>query len=212
MRVVKFKRGQIWWYRSVGSNDGDTYNQGKPRPVIIMSNDLANTHSNCLLAIPVTTQIKKDMPTHTEFKMNGNDCTALAENLMSVNTYKLTEYIGSVDDELLEKLQNNLMIALGLNVVSLNTLSEYPQEIDVETNSSYCLTNLECDKSTEDIVKVKPGRRSKFNSLESKIKYVQDYDNYGVDYVINKYNETSKSAVNNKIYRFKKTIEKESNQ
>lgn len=212
MRVVKFKRGQIWWYRSGGSNDGDTYNQGKSRPVILISNDLANTHSNCLLAIPVTTQIKKDMPTHTEFRMNGNNCTALAENLMSVNAYKLTEYIGSVDDELLEKLQNNLMVALGLNTVSFDSVSNYFEETDIQETENYTECDLTHDTELEEVNSKSRRKHSLFNSIEAKMKYIQDYETHGIDYVIKQYNEISKSAVNNKIYRFRKAIEKENNQ
>lgn len=210
MRIVRFKRGQIWWYKNGGAPDGDTYIQGKTRPVIIISNDLANMHSNCLLAIPVTTQIKKDMPTHTQFRMNGNNCTALAENLMSVNTSKLVEYIGAVDKELLEKLEENLLVALGLN----------DDEIIEDTMDNEVITDEFIDKTLEVIkpiieiesVKSKPrGKASLYNSLESKIKYVTDYDLHGIDYMIKEYNEVSKAAVTNKIYRFKKVIEKEAN-
>ena len=210
MRIVRFKRGQIWWYKNGGTPDGDTYIQGKTRPVIIISNDLANMHSNCLLAIPVTTQIKKDMPTHTQFRMNGNNCTALAENLMSVNTSKLVEYIGAVDKELLEKLEENLLVALGLN----------DDEIIEDTMDNEVITDEFIDKTLEVIkpiieiepVKSKPrGKASLYNSLESKIKYVTDYDLHGIDYMIKEYNEVSKAAVTNKIYRFKKVIEKEAN-
>ena len=210
MRIVRFKRGQIWWYKNGGTPDGDTYIQGKTRPVIIISNDLANMHSNCLLAIPVTTQIKKDMPTHTQFRMNGNNCTALAENLMSVNTPKLVEYIGAVDKELLEKLEENLLVALGLN----------DDEIIEDTMDNEVITDEFIDKTLEVIkpiiemepVKPKPrGKASLYNSLESKIKYVTDYDLHGIDYMVKEYNEVSKAAVTNKIYRFKKVIEKEAN-
>ena len=41
MKVQKYKRGQIWWYRTGIKFDGNTYNESKPRPVILMSNDIA---------------------------------------------------------------------------------------------------------------------------------------------------------------------------
>lgn len=209
MRIVRFKRGQIWWYKNGGTPDGDTYIQGKTRPVIIISNDLANMHSNCLLAIPVTTQIKKDMPTHTQFRMNGNNCTALSENLMSVNTSKLVEYIGAVDNELLSKLEENLLVALGINT---EEIIEDNDENCEEITEEFIDKTLEIIKPIIEPVKPKPrGKASLYSSLESKIKYVTDYNLHGIDYMVKEYNEVSKAAVTNKIYRFKKVIEKEAN-
>lgn len=117
MRMQKYKRGQIWWYNMNAVWDGGTYNQGKNRPVIIVSNELANANSNCLLAIPCTSQDKKEMPTHTTFEINDITNTAMAECLMSVATDKLGAYIGTVDAELMEKLEGNMLIALGLKDV-----------------------------------------------------------------------------------------------
>lgn len=116
MKMQKYKRGQIWWY-NMNAGDGGTYNQGKNRPVIIVSNELANANSNCLIAIPCTSQDKKDMPTHTVFDINDITNTAMAECLMSVATDKLGAYIGTVDSELMEKLEGNMLIALGLKDV-----------------------------------------------------------------------------------------------
>ena len=119
MKVVRFRRGQIWFYKDNSSYNGSI--QGKSRPVIIVSNDLANRYSTCLLAIPITTAEKKDMPTHTYFDLNGNRCTALAENLLSINSANLTNYEGTLDDELMAKIDNNLRIALGLSEQSIIT-------------------------------------------------------------------------------------------
>ena len=88
MKIQKYKRGQIWWYHNNAVWDGGTYNQGKSRPVIIVSNEMANANSNVLIAIPCTSQTKKEMPTHTVFELNEITNTAMAECLMSVATDK----------------------------------------------------------------------------------------------------------------------------
>lgn len=117
MKMQRYKRGQIWWYNMNSVFEGTTYNQGKNRPVIIVSNELANANSNTLIAIPCTSQDKKDMPTHTTFEMNDITNTAMAESLMSVSVDKLGAYIGTVDEELMEKLEGNMLVALGLKEV-----------------------------------------------------------------------------------------------
>lgn len=114
MKMQRYKRGQIWWYNMNSVFDGSTYNQGKSRPVIIVSNELANANSNTLIAIPCTSQDKKDMPTHTTFEINDITNTAMSECLMSVSIDKLGAYIGTVDEELMEKLEGNMLVALGL--------------------------------------------------------------------------------------------------
>ena len=117
MKIQKYKRGQIWWYNMNSVWEGSTYNQGKSRPVIIVSNEFANANSNTLLVIPCTSQDKKDMPTHTIFEMNDITNTAMAESLMSVSIDKLGAYIGTADDELMKKLEGNMLVALGLKEV-----------------------------------------------------------------------------------------------
>lgn len=190
MKVVRFRRGQIWFYKDNNSYNGSI--QGKSRPVIIVSNDLANRYSTCLLAIPITTAEKKDMPTHTYFDLNGNRCTALAENLLSINSANLTNYEGTLDDELMIKIDNNLRIALGL--LEQSTISDTTNEFtDVD------LTTI-TDKSEV--------KRCKYKSLTEKQAFIDDYINFGIDYVKEKYNEVSDSAVYNKIYRFKRKLEK----
>ena len=114
MKTQKYKRGQIWWYNNNNVWDGGTYNQGKSRPVIIVSNEMANANSNTLIAVPCTTQDKKAMPTHIEFDNNGLKNTAMAECLMSVAIEKLGAYITTIDEELMEKLEGCILVALGM--------------------------------------------------------------------------------------------------
>ena len=114
MKVQKFKRGQVWWYNMNAVWDGSTYNQGKNRPVIIISNDLAAANSSSLICVPCTTQEKKFLPTHINFEMNGLNNTAMAESILSVNIDKFGAYIGTLDDELMEKLEGSILVALGM--------------------------------------------------------------------------------------------------
>ena len=220
MKVQKFKRGQIWWCKLPSSFDGCI--QGKTRPVIIMSNDLANKHSNCLLAIPVTTQIKKDMPTHTVFELNNVMNTALAENLMSVNTNKLCDYIGSVDDELLAKLEDNIIIALGLNKYQTSNIQLAQSQLDPFTNydckyssiqtepeiSDTIIDDITPTETSEPLIHYKRASKLKYNTDELKKDFIDNYKKHDLDWMVAYYDEVSKSAVTNKYYRFTQYFKK----
>ena len=198
MKVQKFKRGQIWWYKT-----GDNYNgsiQGKTRPVVIMSNELANENSNCLLAIPCTTAEKKNMPTHTSFMLDGTLSTALAENMMSVNKDKLTNYVGTVDDELLKKLEINISIALGLMEIptkTSNIIRDTASEIKVNTIPIKTETSL----STEP--KINNKNRTKMTESDKR-RFLIDYDNHDSKYMIKKYELKNLKALQQKVYMIRK--------
>lgn len=114
MKVNKFQRGQIWWFENSYSFDGSV--QGGTRPAIIVSNNKANEYSKNLVVVPCTTSVKRlDMKTHIKFDMNGVTNIALCENIMSANIQKLTNYIGFCDDDLLNKIECGVKIALGLS-------------------------------------------------------------------------------------------------
>lgn len=198
MKVIKFKRGQIWWYRNNDSYDGSI--QGGTRPVIIVSNDFANKYSNTLLGIPCTTQVKKNMPTHTVFDLNDTKNTALAENLMSLNRDKLVEYLGTLDEELMDKIEYNMKVALALNIANM-TLPKEDKAILAEE-----ITKIETDNDVE--LTIQPDLKSnrKKWTLDEKIRYVNDYENHDLQYMVTKYNEVSEKAVTNKLYRFRKEI------
>lgn len=199
MKVQKFKRGQIWWYKT-----GDNYNgsiQGKTRPVVIMSNELANENSNCLLAIPCTTAEKKNMPTHTSFMLDGTLSTTLAENMMSVNKDKLTNYIGTVDEELLKKLEINISIALGLieipnkQIKEDNNIEVEKLDIKIEEPKVSNIIKLEDNKSNRSKSKM---------SVEDKRRFLNDYDNHDSKYMIKKYELKNLKALQQKVYMIRK--------
>lgn len=201
MKVQKFKRGQIWWYKT-----GDNYNgsiQGKTRPVVIMSNELANENSNCLLAIPCTTAEKKNMPTHTSFMLDGTLSTALAENMMSVNKDKLTNYIGTVDEELLKKLEINISIALGL--------MEIPnKQIKIKEDNNIEVEKLDIkieEPKVSNIIKLEDKKSNKSKSkmsVEDKRRFLNDYDNHDSKYMIKKYELKNLKALQQKVYMIRK--------
>ena len=193
--------------------------QGKTRPVIIMSNDLANEHSTCLLAIPCTTSEKKSMPTHTTFEINNNVySTALAENLMSINVNRLGDYMGMMDDDLLTRLEYTVMVALGLEkythipsplnpipIESQINIMEHNIEPDIHIKYKDEPNNYPERNNKEIVAPHKMGRPSTYTD-EDKIRFINDYENHTAEYMCKKYNLKDKKALANKVYLFRKSM------
>lgn len=202
MKVLKYKRGQIWWYKMASSFDGSV--QGKTRPVIIISNDLANANSKCLIGIPCTTSIKRYMPTHVSIDINGTPSTVLAENMTSLNIERLSEYIGVLDTELLEKVENCVKIAIGLESVNdiKKTAIHQIKVVDNDCESDK-KSSLELEKVNVEEIKVE-SRHIKRMSDEEKLKFLYDYESNDKDYMLKKYNIKNYPCLRQKVYDIRK--------
>lgn len=100
------KRGDIYFVDFGRRASGSL--QCGPRPVMVVSNDMANTYSPVVTIIPLTGRAnkKRSLPTHVlipAFKGSGltRPSLALAEQLTSIEKDRLTDYRGYVNDELI---------------------------------------------------------------------------------------------------------------
>lgn len=102
-------------------NDPDTSIQGGLRPVVVVSNNKANTYSTVLTVVPLTTRIHKKtyLPTHVfihKNEMSGLNPHGmiLAEQLTSVDLKDVIEKCGSVSKRALTKITKAVSIQLGI--------------------------------------------------------------------------------------------------
>ena len=111
--LQKFIRGQIWWQKSTSTiKQPGVQNDG--RPVIIISNNTCNRFSSAITVIPLTTADKKPLPTHVKILMeDGKISTALCEQLRTISTELLEDYIGTLDDTKLTEIEGAILITLG---------------------------------------------------------------------------------------------------
>lgn len=111
------RRGQVWFYEPTVSYSGHI--QRGPRPVIIVSNDTLNETSPVVLAIPCTTQLKRNFPTHAMFVMNNRVNVALAEQTMPINVNELKDLRYTLEDFVMEQVDAALNVAFGFKEVSV---------------------------------------------------------------------------------------------
>lgn len=113
------KRGDIYDAR-LDPTEGSE--QAGIRPVIIVSRNAINAASSVILVVPCTTyrQRKRIYPSQLIIhKPEGGltkDSTALAEQVRALTKARLLQRRGSVSDGTLRKLNEALVIALGLEL------------------------------------------------------------------------------------------------
>lgn len=78
----------------------ESHVQSGVRPVIVVSNDVANAHSPIISVVPLTTNLSRvDMPTHTVLHSRFLRCPsmALCEQIMTIDTSWLLNRMGALE-------------------------------------------------------------------------------------------------------------------
>lgn len=113
---IVIKNGDI--YMAELPDDADGSLQSGTRPVIIVSNNLANKHSPVITVIPMTAQMsKKKLPTHAVIENCGLEkkSIVLAEQIMSINKKNLERKMGTISETVYEsKVKKAMKVQLGL--------------------------------------------------------------------------------------------------
>lgn len=109
------KRGDVY-YAELNPTIGSE--QGGRRPVVIIQNDLGNKHSTTVIVAMVTSQRKKQIPTHIPVG-NAERLTRtsiiMAEQLRTIDKKRIGYYICTLNEETMEQLDKALKISLALN-------------------------------------------------------------------------------------------------
>ena len=110
------QRGDIWFV-DLGFHPGTSVQDGC-RPVVILSNDMANFHSETLTVVPMTTRLKKaHLPTHV---ILAGECPSmetsmvLGEQLTTVGKPALRSYVGSLSPDKTREVERSVEAHLGL--------------------------------------------------------------------------------------------------
>ena len=93
--------------------------QGGVRPVVVIQNDVGNKYSPTVIVAALTSQINKaKLPTHVEIRAGehglNKDSVVLLEQLRTVDKRRLKERIGRMDADAMEKVNEALVISLGI--------------------------------------------------------------------------------------------------
>ena len=105
------KRGDIYY---IQRHDTVGMEIMKARPGVIVSRDRLNATSEVVEVVYLTTQPKKEMPTHVAIQSTGRPSTALCEHIDYVSIMLVGDYCGRCTDEEMAAIDTALMCSLNL--------------------------------------------------------------------------------------------------
>jgi len=92
--------------------------QSGVRPVVVVQNNVGNTHSPTTVIVPLTSKQKPSLPTHT--LLTPSDCgvradsTALCEQMRVIDKRRLKKWLGKIESSAkLEEINKSLMALIG---------------------------------------------------------------------------------------------------
>lgn len=178
------KRGQVYYadLRPVIGSE-----QGGIRPCVIIQNDMGNFHSPTVIVAMMTSQNKTNLPTHVS--VCGKDrnldlnTTIMLEQIRTIDKSRLSNFIGELSKETMEKVDKSLNISLALNKEERKeeiTLSELIHignaEISVkEYNSQRVVTFKDIDDAHS-----RPDGTANKRFLDNKKRFVEGEDYFKV--------------------------------
>ncbi len=116
------RRGDIYYIKKRDTVVGSEQEAG--RPAVIVSNDMCNEYSSCVEVVYLTTQPKKDLPTHVTVRSTGTLSTALCEQIFTICKDRIEEYSGSCSASEMNMIDAALCCSLAISVKSGETESE----------------------------------------------------------------------------------------
>jgi len=133
---MRFNRKDIYWFDNFSSRHGAEIK--KSRPAIIVSANTMNHTSDLLQIVCLTTQPKKDLPTHVVLTSGGEAAgsTAICEQIMSISKERLQNYggyVGTISDEDMDAVENAILHNLGIELEEDD--SEFEPDCEFEADS-----------------------------------------------------------------------------
>lgn len=115
MERARPKRGEIWY---IENNNFTGSEAGFTRPAIIVSNEKNNLYSGVIEVVYLTTQKRKELPTHIKIRSSPKISTALCEQVYSVSIERLKEKCGTVTLSEQGMIDKALLISLGIEEIT----------------------------------------------------------------------------------------------
>ena len=129
-KKMSFKRGDIY-YIGGGLTTGSEQRPG--RPAVIVSNEKNNEFSSTVEVVYLTTQPKKDLPTHVVIRSLNRESIAICEQITTVATERIGDYKGRVTDNEMANLEIAMLVSLGLQMGTVKEkVVEVVKEVPVD--------------------------------------------------------------------------------
>lgn len=161
-------RGDIFY---VKSNRKDTVKETTGSPAVVVSNDKGNENSNFVEIVYLTADERNLIPTHVNV-MCKVPSVALCERISNVSKDRLEEYIRSCTDDEMRRINEALMLSLGVEVSGSNT---------EEAEENIKALKLELGETKELGEELKHKLKEEIDKREAMEKEVDDYRKKSMD-------------------------------
>lgn len=126
MNMKEITRGEIYWIKPSEFKEAIGHVQRADRPGIVVS-----THNNYVVEIVyLTTQPKKDLPTHCTIRSSARTSTALCEQIQTVSDEQIGNYIGTATAQEMAAIERCMMTGLGIDDLPRKERTIAPQDPD----------------------------------------------------------------------------------
>ena len=186
----KFLRGQVWWIGTAKEYIGTI--QSPNRPHVIVSNNVGNRSAGYVMVVPCTSELKRmDMPTHLECEFNGKKNMIMCEQIKTVNIDELLSYMFTLDDNMLDKIDDALKIALGIVDKKSSEIKSNKEEFadncidttidNVLTEAQPIMEVTEAETKVANIIELPMSKNGKYKvwDEETKREYINYYEHNG---------------------------------
>ncbi|PYE51571.1 type II toxin-antitoxin system PemK/MazF family toxin [Paenibacillus barcinonensis] len=115
-RMMKDVKRLDMWNVNLGRNKGSV--QSGERPCVVLGNDMGNKYSPVVIVAPVTSRVKKPMPTHVKVEKEEiglyDDSIILLEQIMTVSKDQLDFKIAELPRHFGNAINKALQLSLSL--------------------------------------------------------------------------------------------------
>lgn len=111
---MSVKRGDIYWIKKSEYRPTIGHVQNPGRPGIVVSNDANNAFAFTYEIVYLTGRPKKELPTHCAINSSERPSIALCEQITTVSSEQIAEYVGHCNEAEMAEIERCLAISLGL--------------------------------------------------------------------------------------------------
>lgn len=113
---MTLKRGEIFFAEL---NPVQGSEQGGVRPVLVVQNDVGNSHSPTTIVLPITSKLEKaKLPTHVALnkKESGlaRNSVVLAEQIRTIDKVRLQQKVAYLDGATMDKIDHAISVSMGI--------------------------------------------------------------------------------------------------
>jgi mRNA interferase MazF len=87
--------------------------------MVVVQNDIGNKYSPTTIVAPLTTKLKREMPTHVKIgsleRHNMRPSTIMLEHIRTVDKSRLGKYVTKLNDSIIRRIDKAIAISFGID-------------------------------------------------------------------------------------------------